>query len=71
MQIAVHVIPRARQNSIMVEPNGSFRMHTTAAPTDGAANAAVIKMMAKYLGVPKSQIKIIRGETSHDKILEY
>lgn len=71
MQIAVHVIPRARQNSIAVEQNGSFRVHTTAAPADGAANAAVIKMMAKYLDVPKSQIKIIRGETGHDKILEY
>lgn len=71
MQIAVHVIPRARQNSITVEQNGSFRVHTTAAPTDGAANAAVIKMMAKYLNVPKSQVKIIRGETSHDKVIEY
>ena len=71
MQITVHVIPRARQNSITIEQNGSFRVHTTAVPVNGAANTAVIKMMSKYLDVPKSQIKVIRGETGHDKVIEY
>ena len=37
---------------------------------DGAANVAVIKMLAEHFGVPKSQITIIRGETSRDKIVE-
>ena len=71
MQIKVRVLPRARQNSITAETDGTVRIHTTAVPDGGRANEAVIKLLAKYLGVPKSQIKIIRGETSHDKLIEY
>lgn len=71
MQIKVHVLPRARQNSITVETDGTLRVHVTAVPDGGRANEAVIKLLAKHLDVPKSQIKIIRGETSHDKLIEY
>ena len=69
-KVKLRVIPRARQNKIDVDENGTYRVHITAAPVDGAANAAVIKMMAEYFDVPKSHIKIIRGETSRDKVIE-
>ena len=71
MQITIRVIPRARRNAVDVQPDGSYRVYTTAAPADGDANAAVIKMLAKHLGVPKSTIKIIRGQTARGKVLEY
>jgi len=63
-------MPRARQNSVDVAPDGTIRVHTTAAPTDGAANAAVIKMLARHFDVPKTSIKIIRGETARNKIIQ-
>lgn len=69
-KITLRVIPRARQNKIELDENGVYRVHITAAPVDGAANVAVIKMLAEHFGVPKSQITIIRGETSRDKIVE-
>lgn len=69
-KITLRVIPRARQNKIELDENGIYRVHITAAPVDGAANVAVIKMLAEHFGVPKSQITIIRGETSRDKIVE-
>lgn len=69
-KINLRVIPRARQNKIDVDEKGIYRVHITAAPVDGAANAAVIKMMAEYFDIPKSQIKMVRGETSRDKIIE-
>lgn len=69
-KINLRVIPRARQNKIDVDENGVYRVHITAVPVDGAANVAVIKMMAEYFDIPKSQIKIIRGETSRDKVIE-
>ena len=65
----IRVIPRARKNEITVDDNGVLRVHTTATPTDGAANAAVIKMLAEYFDVPKSSIKIIRGETARNKVI--
>ena len=39
-------------------------------PVKGKANAAIIKQIAKHLGVPKSQIRIVSGEKSQDKVIE-
>ncbi len=66
----VRVIPRARQNSVDVAPDGTVRVHTTAVPADGAANAAVIKMLARHFDVPKSSIKIVRGASARDKVVQ-
>lgn len=71
MQITIRVIPRARRNAVEVQPDGTYRIYTTAAPADGDANAAVIKMLAKHIGVPKTSMKIIRGQTARDKVIEY
>lgn len=69
MIINVRVIPRARVQKIVVD-GGTLRVYTNAAPTDGAANAAVIKMLAQHYDVPKSSISIVRGETSHSKVID-
>ena len=66
----LRVIPRARRNQIIVADEGTLRVYTTAAPTDGAANDAVIKMLARHFDVPKSSIKIIRGAQSRDKVVQ-
>ena len=66
----VRVIPRAKQNSITVDDNGTIRVHTTTAPTDGRANDAVIRMLAEYWKTPRAQIRIIRGQTSHNTVVE-
>ncbi len=70
MIINVRVIPRARQNKVTQNDDGTYRVHTTTVPADGAANDAVIKMLAKHFDVPKTSIKIIRGATSRDKVIE-
>ncbi|MCQ2580915.1 MAG: DUF167 domain-containing protein [Alphaproteobacteria bacterium] len=66
----VRVIPRAKQNSITLDNDGTVRVHTTTAPTDGRANDAVIRALAKYWDVPRSSLRIIRGETSHNKVVQ-
>lgn len=66
----LRVIPRARRNQIIVADDGTLRVYTTAAPTDGAANDAVIKMLARHFDMPKSSIKIIRGAQSRDKVVQ-
>lgn len=66
----LRVIPRARRNQIIVADDGTLRVYTTAVPTDGAANDAVIKMLARHFDVPKSSIKIIRGAQSRDKVVQ-
>ena len=70
MRVNVRVIPRAKINRVEVQPDGTLRLHTTTAPTDGKATADVVKMLAVHYGVPKTSIKLIRGETSRDKVFE-
>lgn len=67
----IRVIPRARSNKIEPQTDASLRVHTTAAPADGDANAAVIKMLARHFNVPKTSIKIIRGQNARDKVIEF
>ena len=71
MKIKVRVIPRAKLNRVEVQPDGTVRVHTTTAPTDGKATADVIKMLAEHYNVPKTSIHLIRGATSRDKVFEF
>ena len=45
-------------------------MWLTAAPVDGAANEALVALLAERLGVPKRQVVIVRGATSRQKVVE-
>jgi hypothetical protein len=65
----VRVIPRARQNTITTDADGTIRVHTTTAPTDGKANTAVVRALAAHFGVAPSCVHIIRGETSRHKVV--
>ena len=47
-----------------------LKLRVSTAPSDGQANAAVIALVAKALGVPKSSVRIASGETSRVKRLD-
>ncbi|MCZ6806905.1 MAG: DUF167 domain-containing protein [Deltaproteobacteria bacterium] len=65
----VRVAPRASRNAIIGVHEGSLKVALTAPPVDGAANDALRKLIAKALGVPKSDIDIMRGERGRNKVL--
>lgn len=66
-EIAVRVTPKASRNAIVVTDEG-IRVYVTVVPESGKANAAVLKLLAKALGVPKSRLSLIRGATARDKV---
>lgn len=66
-EIAVRVTPRASNNRITVT-DGQVRIYVTVVPEDGKANAMVQKLLAKALGLPKSQLRLIRGQSTRDKV---
>lgn len=70
LRIAVRVAPRARANSIDGVQLGRLKVRVTAAPEDGKANAAVCKLLAKRLGVGKTSLVVVRGESTRDKVIE-
>ena len=65
----VRVIPRSSRTEIVGEYEGAVKVRLSSPPVDGAANAELIKLFAKKLGVAKSAVAIVSGETSKTKRL--
>ena len=62
--------PRASSSRITGEKDDVIQVRVTAPPVDGEANAALEKLVAKKLGIAKSKVKVVKGETSREKLLE-
>lgn len=68
MKINIKVIPRAKKETVK---NGEpLRVYVNQPPENGRANDAVIKLLAEHFNISKSQIKILKGEKSRNKIIE-
>ena len=65
--LPVRAHPGARRNEIRGVQDGMLKVSVTQAPEKGKANKAVIELLSKKLGLKKSQIELIAGETSHQK----
>jgi uncharacterized protein len=65
--LPVRAQPGARRNEIRGVQDGALKVCVTASPEKGKANKAMIELLAKSLGLKKSQIELISGETSHQK----
>lgn len=63
----VRVIPRSSKSEIIGEYDGALKVKLNSPPVDGAANAELIKLLAKEFGVSKSQVEILSGNTSKQK----
>ncbi|PID52375.1 MAG: hypothetical protein CR972_02615 [Candidatus Moraniibacteriota bacterium] len=69
MKIEVKVVPRAHKNCVE-KKEGKYIVRTTTIPEDGKANVHVIMLLAKYFGVAKSCVNIVRGHAVRNKIVE-
>jgi len=71
---AVRVTPKASSNRITVDKldDGSplVRVYVTSVPEDGKANKAVIKLLAKEMGVARTSLTIIRGAKDRNKLVQ-
>lgn len=67
--IEVHVQPKASSNR-MTLVDGRIKVYVTAAPEKRRANKAVIEVLARELGVPKSVVSIKSGDRSRTKLVE-
>lgn len=61
--------PRAKKNGVVGVHAGRLKVAVTAAPERGKANDAIVKLLAKLLGLKRSQVKLAAGETSREKTL--
>jgi uncharacterized protein (TIGR00251 family) len=61
--------PRSSRNSIVGVHGDALKIALTAPPVDGKANKELIKFLAKYFKLPKSDFQIIAGESSRNKTI--
>ncbi|MGE3274622.1 MAG: DUF167 domain-containing protein [Vicinamibacterales bacterium] len=63
----VRVIPRAGRTAIAGTRDGAVLVRLAAPPVDGAANAALVTLLADTLDVPRRAVRILAGETARTK----
>lgn len=68
-RLPVRVIPRSSKNSLEWE-EGSIKARLTAPPVDGAANDALITLLADTLSLPRRAISIAHGATGRQKLID-
>ena len=67
-RLALRVTPGARAEGLAIA-EGRLTAKVRAKPTAGAANAAVIALLARALGVPPTALTLLRGATSREKLV--
>jgi uncharacterized protein (TIGR00251 family) len=65
--LPVRAQPGARRSGIQGEQNGALKVAVTAPPEDGRANQALVEVLREALGLKRSQVELIAGQTSRDK----
>ena len=63
----VRVVPRAARSSVMGEHDGALRVRVAAPPVGGAANAELVRFLARALDLPARDVEIMSGHTSKVK----
>jgi hypothetical protein len=66
----VRLTPRASREEIVGLRDGVLQVRVTAPPVDGAANAALVRLLAKRLRVGRGAVRIVSGETARTKMIE-
>ena len=68
IMLVIKVIPNSSKNELMNTETG-LRLKITAPPVDNKANKFVVEFLSKRFKVPKTSIKILRGDTSREKTI--
>jgi len=63
----VRIIPKSSKSEIVGEHDGALKIKINAPPVDGAANAELIKVLARRFKISKSAVEITSGQTSKRK----
>ena len=74
-RLAVRLTPRGGRDAVdgwSEDQDGRsvLKVRVSAPPVDGEANAALLKLIAKTLGLPRSAVTIASGDTARIKILQ-
>lgn len=70
VRIPVRAQPRASRSEVVGEHGGALRVRLAAPPVEGAANRELVRLLAKLLGTAPSNVRVVSGGRSRDKVVE-
>jgi len=65
--LELHVQPGAKPTAVVGEHGGRLKLKIAAPAVDNKANAHLLAWLATQLGLPKSAVRLVRGESSRQK----
>ena len=66
--VNIKIVPNSSKNDIIIEDE-FIKVKVTAQPIENKANKALIEFLSKELKIPKTNIEIVKGETSKEKTI--
>lgn len=70
LRLQIHLQPRAPCDRIVGWQGAALKVQVHAPPVEGAANAALIELLAETLEVPRRAVRILFGSTNRNKLVE-
>jgi len=70
MVLKVRVEPRSSRAEVVGIMGDALKVKLTSAPVDGAANRQLVEVLSKFFSIKKSAVRILKGETSKNKVVE-
>ncbi len=70
MKLRIKVKPGSKTDEIVREADGGLKVKIKAQPVEGKANKYLVEYLSEVLGIPKSKIVLLKGETNSFKTLE-
>ena len=70
VRVRVHVQPRATRSEIVGLHGAALKVRLQAPPVDGAANEALVTLLAERLGVARRAVRVVAGASSRAKTVE-
>ncbi|MFN8584813.1 MAG: DUF167 domain-containing protein [Dehalococcoidia bacterium] len=68
-RLNIRVTPRSSRNEVRGFVGDVLQVRVTAAPVDGRANEAVVRLLAEHLGVPRTAVRIVAGNAAREKLV--
>lgn len=70
MKLSVRLIPNAKKSEIVGWEGRTLKIRVAAPPIEGKANEELVKFLADVLDCAPSEIEILKGSTSKNKLLD-
>jgi uncharacterized protein len=70
VRVSVHVQPRAARSELVGMHGTALKVRLSAPPVDGAANDALVDLLALRFGIARRAVRIVSGQAARTKVVE-